>query len=346
MSPIPNLILPPLSLLYGVVTKSRLAAYKRGWLPTVKLDAPVISVGNLTTGGAGKTPLVEWVCRALSKNNRRPCVLTRGFRRRNPGSRVVVSDSSLITANVTQAGDEPLLLAQNLKGVAAVVCDADRAAAGKWAAANLGADVFVLDDGFQHLRLARDLNLLVIDATNPWGGGRLLPYGRLRESRSEAARADCIVITRADQSQNLPSLIEEIRCLNESSPILASTMRVKGITELGSNDVEELAKIPRPLGAFCAVGNPTSFFDQLSCLGLNAVLTQSFPDHHSYAASDFEFLNRKSREVDVQSLITTAKDAVKLKASDFQLPCYVLNIEISIEEDAVLEQMIAAAVRG
>ncbi len=345
MSVIPNLILPPLSLLYGAVTKTRLAAYKRGWLPTVKLDAPVISVGNLTTGGAGKTPMVERVCRILARNKRRVCVLTRGYGRLNPGSRVLVSDGSTITASVAEAGDEPLLLALNLKGLAAVVCDSDRAAAGKWAAINLGAEVFVLDDGFQHLRLARDLNLLVIDATNPWGGGRLLPYGRLRESKAEAARADCIIITRADQSESLRLLNEEIRRLNGSSPILNSTMRVKSITKLGSKDAEELNTLPQPMGAFCAVGNPASFFDQLTRLGLNTGFTQSFLDHHAYTDSDIEYLNRRSKEATVHSLITTAKDAVKLEGNNLELPCYVLNIEVSVEEEAFLEEMIAAVIQ-
>src|SRR5688500_192500 len=178
------ILLSPLSSLYRAVTQARLTAYKRGLFEVTKLAAPVISIGNLTTGGTGKTPLVEWVCRVLARDKRKVCILTRGYGRANPGVRVVVSDAFTVLATATEAGDEPFLLAQNLKGLAAVISDADRAAAGKWALENLGAEVLVLDDGFQHLGLARDLNILTIDATNPWGGGRLLPYGSLREPRS------------------------------------------------------------------------------------------------------------------------------------------------------------------
>jgi tetraacyldisaccharide 4'-kinase len=144
------------------------------------------------------------------------CILTRGYGRLNAGSRVIVSDGSNVLADAAEAGDEPFLLAQNLKGLAAVISDSNRLAAGKWAIENLGAEVFVLDDGFQHLALARDLNILAIDATNPWGGGKLLPAGRLRESRSGLSRAACVVVTTADQSSGLVSLAAEIQTLNGS----------------------------------------------------------------------------------------------------------------------------------
>ncbi len=345
MSLISNLVLPPLSLVYRAVTKTRLAAYKKGLLSITRLDAPLISVGNLTTGGTGKTPLVEQVCRILARSQRRVCVLTRGYGRVNPGARVLVSDGSTVLATAAEAGDEPFLLAQNLKGLAAVVSDADRATAGQWVKENLGADVFVLDDGFQHLRLARDLDLLVIDATNPWGGGRLLPYGRLREPRSEVSRADCIIVTRADQSGNLLSLKEEICRFNNSSPILTSTMTVRSITRLASTVEEEIDSVPQPVAAFCAIGNPKSFFDQLRLLELNPIFTREFPDHHRYTPANIESLNQKSKAAGVRSLITTAKDAVKLQADSLDVPCYVLNIEISIEDDRRFTEMIEDALR-
>ena len=192
------LALRPLATLYGVAMKARRALYRSGRFRAHELGAPVISVGNLTTGGTGKTPLVEWIANELAQKGRRVCILTRGYGRRRSGSRVIVSNGSEILADANQAGDEPLLLAERLKGLAAVICDADRVSAARWAVENFKSDVFVLDDGFQHLRVARNLNILTIDATNPWGNGKLLPAGILRESRSELNRADCIVITRAD----------------------------------------------------------------------------------------------------------------------------------------------------
>ena len=175
-------MLPPLSVVYGAVTVLRTAAYEKGLFKTTRLPVPVISIGNITVGGTGKTPLVEWVSRTIASEGRKVCILTRGYGRRNARNRILVSDGTDVLADVEQSGDEPLWLAQTLKGVAAVICDADRAAAGRWAIRNLGVDVFVLDDGFQHLQLERDLNILAIDATDPWGGGRMLPHGWLRRA--------------------------------------------------------------------------------------------------------------------------------------------------------------------
>lgn len=344
MSFIPKLIFPPLSVIYAAVTKARLVAYQSRLLPVNKLDVPVVSVGNLTTGGTGKTPLVEFVCRVLARNNRKVCILTRGYARENPKSRVIVSNGSEIRANAGDAGDEPLLLAQTLKGVAAVISDPDRFAAGKWAIENFGSDVFVLDDGFQHLSLARDLNILTIDATNPWGGGHLLPFGRLREPRKSAARADCAVITRANQSDDLSSLKGEIRQLNGSLPIFTSQMKLRGITQLISGSREELGSLPQPSAAFCAIGNPVAFFDQLCRAGVKLVHTRAFPDHHSYTSTDVEVLGQQSRALGARSLITTSKDSVKLVGRDFGLPCYLLNIEISFEQEAEFIDLLLAAV--
>ncbi len=209
MNPPGSLIMMPLRVVYGAVTRARLAAYRSGLFSVSKLPVPVISVGNITTGGTGKTPLVEWVCRVLAnqiKKDAKVCVLTRGYGRANPQEQVLVSDGTKVFADEREAGDEPLLLARNLLGVAAVIANADRVAAGQWAIGSLGAQAFVLDDGFQHLRIERDLDIVTIDATNPWGDGGLLPHGRLREEATGLSRADCVVITRSEQVENLTYL--------------------------------------------------------------------------------------------------------------------------------------------
>jgi tetraacyldisaccharide 4'-kinase len=344
MSSISNVMLPPLSALYKVVTQTRLAAYNRGLLPVTKLPVPVISIGNLTTGGTGKTPLVEWVCRTLARKQRNVCILTRGYGRSNRTARVIVSDGSAVLTSATEAGDEPFLLAQNLKGLAAVVSDPNRIDAGKWAIDNLGAEVFVLDDGFQHLALARDLNILAIDATDPWGGGKLLPAGRLREPPSGLSRADCVVVTRADQSDELDSLAAEIKSLVGSHPIVTSEMIVKGISRMNSERQEKLLSLPQPAAAFCAIGNPASFFKLLRRAGVDPVFTRTFRDHYQYTQVDLDSLIQESRKAGAQSIITTAKDAVKLQQNKFELPCYVLNIEIVIEHGDRFVQMVHAVV--
>ena len=333
-----SLILPPLSVLYGAVTRTRLSLYRRGTFHSTKLDRPVISVGNITTGGTGKTPLVEWIARTIAGAGKKVCILTRGYGRDNPDRMVVVSDGNNVMATPSEAGDEPFLLATNLAGVAAVISSADRVAAGNEAIRKFDTDCFVLDDGFQHLRLDRDLNIVTIDATNPWDGGRLLPYGRLREPLSGLSRADCIVITRTAQANNIDGLRGEIRRLAGVVPIFRSRMRTSRIAPLNDSSA---ALVP-PVAAFCAVGNPQSFFNALPH---EAVLQKAFPDHHRYSQSEIDSLIDAARRAGANSLITTAKDAVKLRSLSFSLPCYVMEIEPQIDNDAELIRLIRSVLR-
>lgn len=347
----PSAILMPLSGIYAGVTKARLAAYRRGWFSVSKLAAPVISVGNLTTGGTGKTPLVEWVCRTVvgevgaGGTRKKICVLTRGYGRENPNTQVVVSDGTQLLAAERAAGDEPFLLAQNLLGVAAVIANPDRVAAGQWAIENLQTEVFVLDDGFQHFRLARDLDIVTIDATNPWGGGTLLPYGRLRETRAGLSRADCVVITRTDQADDLESTRAEIKRLVGPKPVFLSRMLTSSVRRLGDNaDLKPLGSLgSKAVAAFCGVGNPESFFRQLRHEGCAPVLTRAFADHHQYNQAEVDALVEAATARGAEALVTTAKDAIKLADLELKLPCYVLEIQISIDDEARLKEIIHAA---
>jgi tetraacyldisaccharide 4'-kinase len=334
------LILPPFSALYSLATRLRLAAYRRHLFSVTRLDVPVISVGNMTTGGTGKTPLVEWVCRVIAGQGKRVCVLTRGFGRQSPNEQIVVSDGNKILADVSQAGDEPLLLAKNLIGVAAVVCNSSRAVAGNWAINNLQSEVFVLDDGFQHLRLARDLNIVTIDATNPWGGG-LLPYGHLREPLSGLVRADCVVLTRTEEPAELAPLIETVqKVVGPAVPVFRSRMCTFGWRDLNGDHVEQASLIPRPASAICGVGNPQSFFNHLRREGFELVFERAFPDHYNYQQADVDKVVAQAKQKGARSILTTAKDAVKLASLQFEIPCYVLEIKISIAEEADLLQLI------
>ena len=332
-----SIVLSPLSLLYGAVTRTRLSLYRRGTFVTTKLDRPVISVGNITTGGTGKTPLVEWVAKTLAGQGKRPCILTRGYGRKDPHVQVIVSDGYGVLASPMEAGDEPYLLAVNLSGIAAVISSADRIAAGQEAINDFGSDCFVLDDGFQHLRLARDLNIVTIDATNPWGGGSLLPYGRLRESREGLSRADCVVITRCDQVRSLDALRSEIVKYTGNRPIFNSQMRTSRVSSL-KNGPGALSS-PARLAAFCAIGNPSAFFEHLRRSGYELVLQKSFPDHHIFSQEEIDSLIESAKNAGANSLITTAKDAVKLRTLSFPIPCYVLEIEIAIENADELARM-------
>jgi tetraacyldisaccharide 4'-kinase len=340
----PSVTLIPLSAIYGAVTRTRLAAYRRGLFLTSKLPVPVISVGNMTTGGTGKTPLVEWVCRTLAgagaSEGRKICVLTRGYGRANPETQVVVSNGDELLAGEREAGDEPFLLARNLLGIAAVISNPNRVTAGKWAIENLDAKLFVLDDGFQHLRLARDLNIVTIDATNPWGGGGLLPYGRLREPMSGLSRADCVVITRADQAEDLTSMKQAVQRLVGEAPIFTSRMLTSGIKRVDGEVFDKATLVSQPVGAFCGVGNPESFFTHLSREGYHVAFTHAFADHHHYKQSELDALVEEAKAHGVSVFMTTAKDAIKLRSFNMGLPCSVLEIRISIDEEAHLVEVI------
>jgi tetraacyldisaccharide 4'-kinase len=355
----PVLILAPLGALYSVATRARLALYRKGALRVHKIASPVISVGNLTTGGTGKTPLVEWIARAAAKEGRRVCILTRGYGRVDAGRRVLVSDGERILADAREGGDEPRLLAEMLQGVAAVISDANRVAAARWAEENLKSNLFILDDGFQHLRIARDLDIVAVDAMNPWGGGRLLPTGRLREPLKGLTRADLIILTRTEQAAEIDSLRKKAERLSNGRPVLLSRTRTRAIRPLDeammTGDVSDVVSHPssliphplasEPVAAFCAVGNPAAFFAHVRSDGYNASYTRAFPDHYVYKQTDVdEFVNEAKRQ-GARALLTTAKDAVKLHAIRFDLPCYVLEIGLEFDDEEKLKGMILETIK-
>jgi tetraacyldisaccharide 4'-kinase len=329
--------------LYGLAMKTRRALYRSGQFRVHDLCVPVISVGNLTTGGTGKTPLVEWIARELAQTGRRVCILTRGYGRRSAGTRVIVSDGTEIIPDAARAGDEALLLAERLKGQAAVISDADRVSAAHWAVENFQSDVFVLDDGFQHLRVARNLNILTIDATNPWGNGKLFPAGVLRESLTELTRANCIVITRADAPHQIEELRREIAAQNKDCPVFCSRMILSGLRPQAGEPLIAAEEIRASrIAAFCGLGNPESFFALLKRGGYQLVHTQIFRDHHSYTQKEIDPLVRESASRGAQILLATAKDEVKLRSLKFELPCYIADIAIEIENQEKLRELIAA----
>ena len=343
--------LAPLSSFYGVAMKARRALYQRGLLRVHNAGAPVISVGNITVGGTGKTPLVQWIADDLARNKRRVCILTRGYGRHSSGNRVIVSNGSEILCDADEAGDEAFLLAESLKDRAAVICDADRVAAARWTVDNLKSDVFILDDGFQNLRIARSLNLVTIDATNPWGNRRLLPAGILREPVGELTRADCVVITRVDDPNRAEELQREIERLSEGRRVFRSRMRILRLRPLQEKSDDDRTLIvgkevrSSSVAAFCGIGNPQSFFAQLRRDGYKLCHTQTFRDHHIYKQTDIDRVVRESISHGAQTLLTTAKDEVKLRSLRLDLPCYAVDIEIEIDEKEKLSTLIEEAIR-
>lgn len=336
----------PLGLLYAATMRARTALYRRGVLASFELGVPVISVGNITTGGTGKTPIVAWLAHALAREERlRVCILTRGYGRRNIRERVLVSDGASLLADAEKGGDEPRLLAEMLRGAAAVVSDRDRVAAARWARKNLGSEIFVLDDGFQHLRVKRALDIVTVDAANPWGGGRLLPGGRLREPPGALKRADLIIITRSEQAVDINSLKREVERYSSKQNVFISRTRTRAVRPLAHKEraVTSPASSYR-VAAFCALGNGQAFFNHLSRTGFDLTYTRAFTDHHSYIQSDIERVVREAKASGAEALLTTAKDAVKLRSIRFDIPCFVVEIEFEFEDERTLRRMLRQAI--
>jgi tetraacyldisaccharide 4'-kinase len=336
----------PLGLLYGAAMTARSALYRRGVLSSFDLDAPVISIGNITLGGTGKTPVVAWVAEALARAGLRVCILTRGYGRKNGRRRVLVSDGSRILAEAAEGGDEPRLLAEMLRDAAvAVVSNKDRVVAARWARENLGSEAFVLDDGFQHLRVRRELDIVTLDATSPWGGGRLFPQGRLREPPSSLRRADLIIITRSEQATGIGDLKREVERFSGRQNVLVSHTRTSAVRPL-DNQAHGALSPPSAyrVAAFCALGNPQTFFNHLARSGFDLSYTRAFKDHYAYTRGDIEQLVRESREHGAEALLTTAKDAVKLRSLRFDIPCFVVEIEFVFENEAALREPLLKAV--
>src|SRR5688500_15759403 len=222
----------PLSRLYGGIMNLRNSLYEREFFKSYSLGVPAVSIGNITVGGTGKTPLVALVAESLAEQGEKVGILTRGYGRENPRKRVLVSDGEHILSDARRSGDEPFELARKLLGKAFVVADADRVSAAIWAREKFAATAFVLDDAFQHRKVKRDLNIVLIDSTNPFGNEKVLPSGILREPLKNLKRADLIVITRADLSDEIENLKSKIAGYNPVCPIIVSQNKVSNLTEL------------------------------------------------------------------------------------------------------------------
>jgi tetraacyldisaccharide 4'-kinase len=307
--------LAPMAWLYGRVMQVRNAMYDRGILKAHDLGAKTISVGNITTGGTGKTPLVKLIAEILAENGEKVCILSRGYGRKNENARVVVCSRDTMVADPGIAGDEPVELARYLLGKAIIIADADRVAAANWAKENFGITVFVLDDAFQHRRVKRDLDLFCIDATNPFGGF-------LREPVKALARAHVIVMTRTEQIPLPQELVKKLSELAPGRPIFKAMSRLTSSEEPPEGNV-----FP-----FCGIGNPQNFFTTLARVGFDIPAERVFADHHVYSQNDITEMEAEAKLNQCKVLVTTVKDAVKLDGLKFELPLLVAEMEIVIDD--------------
>ncbi len=314
------MLLLPLTPVYGAVVRTRAAAYRHGILHRATLDVPVVSVGNLSFGGTGKTPMVIALARDLIRRGRRPAILTRGYGRSDRAPVVLLGPDPV--ASAAQAGDEPLEIARQLPGVPVIV-DANRIRGGREAIRH-HADIVLLDDGFQHLKLARDLDLVLADASDPWGGGHLPPIGRLREPLTALRRANALIVTKLNpDNEELANIAATLDRRGVDLPVFGARLEpVRWVTPRGEQPPGAIAG--RRVAAFAGIGRPQGFVATLERLG--AVIAATFwrPDHHRWTAGEVNrIVEQAGREGAIP--VTTSKDAVKLPPD---AGAWVLEVEM------------------
>ena len=323
----PSRILLPAAWIYGAGVRLRNLLYDQGILRSKKLDIPVISVGNITAGGTGKTPFIEFLIRELDERGKKVAVVSRGYGRNSIGTQLIgAGDPNRGSADLL--GDELSQIARKFSCVT-VVADSDRARGAEIARSRFGADLILLDDGFQHRAIARDLDIVLVDVTKPLSGDAMLPAGYRREPVSSLHRADIVSYTRVDGARK-----NEFSQLMKQFPGIQVRFRSSGIRKWNEkNPVSQNALATQSFVAFCGVGNPDSFFETIRSMGIVPKESISSPDHHRYSAADRSHLLKLARENNA-TLLTTEKDAARLDGDALNSlgPLFVAEIQAEIIE--------------
>ncbi|HEX8088940.1 MAG TPA: tetraacyldisaccharide 4'-kinase [Blastocatellia bacterium] len=366
--------------LYELAVRLRVAAYETKYRKQKRLDAVVISIGNIALGGTGKTPMVEYVARYIKSEDHSVAILTRGYARESSGMRVLNDPRGFSGADLNSTGgqggpphieagansngaaspnreragkaasmrphleygDEPLMLARALPGIP-VIINKNRYEGGLWAERELGAEVLVLDDAYQHLGLARDLNILLLDATDPFGGFKMAPFGRLREPLYGIRRADAVIVTRANRpfDQGETSAIIKYFC-GDKVPVMYVYSYIARLRHVETGTVYEAEQFAGWNAAvMCGIGNPHAFADDILEFGMNIVSENFFSDHHTFTQEDIERVTVAARETGADAIITTEKDAVRMEAlKPGDVPIYAAQLEIQSEDEVRLKSLL------
>lgn len=339
-------LLGGLALVYERAVQTRLGLYRRRLLRAQELGCPVVSVGNLTVGGTGKTPVAEMLARELQKRGRRVAILSRGYksvprpflqRLRNKFSKHVdlfppriVSDGRKVLLDSRHAGDEPHMLAKNLPGVCVLV-DKDRVKSGLHALQRFGSDLLLLDDGLQYQRLRHRLDVVLVDRQAPFGNERLLPRGTLREPPANLRRASYIIVTKCGPQPD-EALLRRLRRLNRTAAIIECNHAPRHWQDLRTGETFSLRHLRgKHVGALSGIARPESFEEGVRALGAVVEVTKAFADHHRFTKKEIlrflEWCDRRS----LDALVTTEKDAVRFPDIDTPpVPMLFLRVEIEI----------------
>ena len=315
------------SFVYLLGHHFRLWAYRWGLFPSRKLDCRVISVGNLTLGGTGKTPFVMMIAETLRGNGLKPAILSRGYGGKSCNPVNVVCDGKQMLLSPELVGDEAVMMAEKLKNVP-VLTGSDRFQTGQYALENFDIDTLILDDGFQHLALNRDLDILLFDHLKPLGNGHLFPAGELREPPGETRRADMVCFTHFSGGD-----INFDSHLLDSVPQIKTHLRLDSIIRMGDDEVLDAEVFKKEsVAAFCGIAKPEGFRQILQDSQIQIKFFKPFPDHHPYTFQDIKELEALAVKEGVQFILLPEKDAVKLKDMKLTLPFFKVVIELEILE--------------
>jgi tetraacyldisaccharide 4'-kinase len=345
-SPVVRAGLSAAAAAYRAALTARSASYRIGLLSTRGLPVPVISVGNVTVGGSGKTPLAEVVVLALREMGARPAIISRGYGRRTRGVRIV-ADGGGLRLGARDAGDEPVLLAERLPGVPIVVGES-RYDAGAVAVGTCFADALVLDDGFQHRTLYKDFEILVVSGSGPWGNGRLFPRGSLREPLSALKRAGLVVVTNPPTATSVSDIAHTMRRRGSAATVLSGVYRP---TSLRRGD-HVRPEAPEALGGrkvlmLAGLAAPGGFVATAESLGAEVAGLEEFSDHHWYTPGDLARVAARLRDTGAEAVLTTEKDWVRLREIPRgDLPFWVLSVRLDMGADsAALAQALSDTLR-
>lgn len=313
-----RVVLIPLSWGYGVGVRWMRCGYESGIFAQKKVNIPVISIGNLTMGGSGKTPMAVFLANMLRTRRRKPAIIVRGYK---PG----------IFQKIEGIADEQMMMAKALKDVV-IVANPDRYAAAKEAVEEDQADVVILDDGFQHWKLKRDLDIVLVDCTNPFGNGSLIPAGILREPVSSLRKADIIVLTKTDKGK-VYEIRRQIEMHYPTALVVETVHMPESLTDIYTGKNHGLYRLNTAVVVFCGIGDPLSFKSTVLSLGADVKEFFPFMDHHAYELKDMQKIKDACVTIGIRTIVTTGKDAVKLEPfrefwNGFQI--YSLNIEIEM----------------
>ncbi|MBF0589333.1 MAG: tetraacyldisaccharide 4'-kinase [Magnetococcales bacterium] len=332
--------------LYGAVQWLRRQLFAYGVLASERFECPVISVGNLSSGGTGKTPMTLWLAEHLLTHGIRPVIVSRGYGQGSKEPVTVVSDAERVLLHPPLAGDEPSLLAQRLPGVP-VITGPDRRRCIYEALSRFTVDLVLLDDGFQHLKVQRDLDIVLMDARRPLGNGEVLPRGILREFPSTLRQADLLILTRADAETDEVQARIALGDAVAELPILLAQHAPLSFVACKDGRECALDEIPQPAAAFCGIAQPHAFQQSLEHLGCRLVSFTPFGDHHPFCREDLEQMADQVRHQGGRSLLCTEKEAVKLRGWELELPIYYLKMQICFLGDlSPLVQRVDTLVNG